>query len=324
MIKASPIIDKNIYHKLIYTEIKNLLDRILFNPIIAIAQGTDINNASSAQLITALKTGKITYAENYFTGKFNAAIGLELRRIGANWDKSRKAYFLAQGNIPTDIKIAIAQGKSLIQEKISKINQVLDNLQKTNAVPGINFDVQFASMLLDVDRQFKMTIPQDIGIPMTLTPFMRESIRREYTENLNKYIKDLTVDSTERLREKVVENVQEGYRASNLLGVIAAERGVANRHGLFIAKQETSIMISTYRDSRYKEAGVVRYIWSTSGDSRVRHDHKILDGKKFFFNNPPVTNQSTGAKNNPGFDYGCRCVAIPLLEDDIEIKYGTR
>ena len=330
MKRLNPVVDKNWYHGVIYQEIKRLLERILFEPIIQIAKyGANVNretlkNAPSNELIEALKTGKITYAENYFTGKFNARIGFELRKIGADWNKIRKAYFLAQGNIPTDIKIAIAQGSSVVKDKIAKINEILTGLQQTGSIPNIDFDTQFGSMLVDIDQQFKTTIPKDLGIPLTMSEFQKETIRREYTENLNKYIKDLTVASTERLRKKVIENVQEGYRASNLLGVIAAERGVADRHALFIAKQETSILIGTYRDSRYLEAGIVKYIWSTSHDSRVRHDHKILDGKIFYFNNPPVTNQATGAKNNPSFDYGCRCQAIPILNEDKEIQYGNK
>jgi SPP1 gp7 family putative phage head morphogenesis protein len=324
MLKAQPIPDKDIYHQLIYREIKELLDEMLFIPILKITRAQSVKNAPSKALIEALRLGKITYAENYFTGKFNAAIGLELRKMGADWNKVRKAYFLAQGNIPTDVKIAIAAGNSLIQEKITEINKQLTFLQQTGNIPEINFDVQFAGMLIDIDKQFKTTIPEDIGIPMTLSTLQRETIKREYTENMNKYIKDLTVDSIERLRKKVIENVQEGYRASNLLGVIEAERGVADRHALFIAKQETSLMVSTYRDSRYQEAGIRRYLWSTSHDERVRPDHKKLDGKTFSFNQPPITDSRTGARNNPGYDFGCRCVAIPILDDDVEIKYGKK
>jgi SPP1 gp7 family putative phage head morphogenesis protein len=324
MRKIQPIRDRADYHLLIYREIKALLDRILFEPVLAIATGKNLENAPSKELLTALRSGRITYAENYFTGKFNAAIGLELRKLGADWNKVRKAYYLPQGNIPTDVKIAIAQGLSDIQSKIAKINEHLTDLQKTGAVPDIDFNTQFAAMTIDIDKQFKSTIPKDLEMPMTMTAFQKEAIRREYVENLNKYIKDFTVDSTERLRKKVIENVQEGYRASNLVGVIEAEHGVASRHALFLAKQETSLLVSTYRDSRYQEAGVRRYLWSTSHDSRVRHDHKVLDGKTFFFNDPPVTNQSTGAKNNPGYDFGCRCVAIPILEDDEEIRYGKK
>jgi SPP1 gp7 family putative phage head morphogenesis protein len=319
MIKLIPVKDRAIYHQIIYKEIKELLDRILFNPIIAIARGS-LENDISSQLITALRTGKITYAENYFTGKFNSAIGLELRKIGATWDKGRKAYYLPKGDCPVNVKIASAQGLSEIQTKIDKIKEHLSNLNKSNAIESIHFDSQFEGILLDIDKQFTTTVPKDIGLPMTMTVFQREAIKREYTENLNKYIKDMTIKSTERLREKVIENVQEGYRASNLMEIILAQKGVSDRHALFLAKQETSLMVSTYRDSRYKESGITEYVWSTSHDSRVRPDHKKLDGRRFKFSEPPVTDSSTGQKNNPGFDYGCRCIAIPILQTDKYVR----
>lgn len=321
MLKAPPIIDKNIYHTLIYREIKALLDRILFDPIIAIAQSKLFENAPSSALITALQSGNITYAENYFTGKFNAAIGLELRRIGASWNKLRKAYYLTQEQLPTEIKIAAAKGTSLIRAKIAKINERLDYLQTTGSIEPINFSAQFAGILIDIDKQFKSTMPTDIGLPMTLTPFMRSSIELEYTNNLNKYIVDMTRESTMRLREKVFENVSEGYRASNLMGVIESEQGMSHRHAKFLAKQETSLLVSAYRDSRYKEAGVNEFIWSSSHDERVRPLHRQLNGHKFSYNKLPIIDERTGETGTPGQAYGCRCVAIPVLDTD---KYVTR
>lgn len=324
MLKAQPIRDRAEYHALIYLEIKELLDRILFDPILAIATGKNIENAKTTELITALRSGMITYAENYFTGKFNAAIGLELRKLGADWNKVRKAYYLPQGNIPIDAKIAIASGLSDIKSKIAKINEHLTDLQKTGAIPDIDFNAQFAAMTMDIDKQFKQTIPKDLEIPMTMTVFQKEAIRREYVENINKYIKDMTIDSTERLRKKVIENVQEGYRASNLLGVLTAEHGVADRHALFLAKQETSILVSTYRDSRYQEATIDEWIWSSSHDSRVRPLHKKLDGHKFNYTDKlPIIDERTGQKGTPGQAYGCRCQLIPLLKTDKYIKLGT-
>lgn len=324
MIKVQPIRDRADYHLLIYREIRELLDKILFDPILDIASGQNIQNAPSKELLIALRSGRITYAENYFTGKFNAAIGVELRKIGASWNKVRKAYYLPQGNVPTDVKIAIAQGLSDIKSKIAKINEHLTNLQKTSAIPEIDFNTQFAAMTIDIDKQFKQTIPKDLEIPMTMTAFQKEAIRREYVENLNKYIKDMTVDSTERLRKKVIENVQEGYRASNLVGVIQAEHGVADRHALFLAKQETSLLISTYRDSRYQEATINEWIWSSSHDSRVRPLHRKLDGHKFNYTDKlPIIDEKTGQKGTPGQAYGCRCQLIPLLKTDKYIKLGT-
>ena len=84
-------------------------------------------------------------------------------------------------------------------------------------------------------------------------------------------------------------------------------------------------MVSKYRQIRYEDVGIRRYMWSTSGDVRVRHDHKELNGKIFYFDNPPITDKATGARNNPGEDFGCRCVAIPVMSgrDVLEREYAT-
>ena len=324
MIKLSPIKEKDSYYKLIYQQIKKLIDIILFNPILVIADSKEIQNAISNELQTALFKGTITYSDNYFTGKFNAKIGLELRKLGAQWNQSRKSYFLAKEKVPTDIKVTIAKSNSILQEKVAKINKVLDGLQKTGTTPNINFEKEFAEILLDIDKQIRTSVPKDIGIPLTLTEFQKESIRREYTENLNRYITKMTVDSTIRLREKIQENVSQGYRASNLLDIIHAQKGVTDRHALFLAKQETSLMTTAYRDARYKEATITEWIWSSSHDSRVRPSHRKLDGHKFnYTNNLPIIDEKTGEKGTPGQAYGCRCRLIPLLDTDKYIKLGT-
>lgn len=316
MLKAPPILDKDIYHRLIYTEIKALLNRLIFDPLFAIIHDKSFENAPSSALITALKNGNIAYGDGYFTGKFNAALGLELRKLGASFNKLRKAYYLPQEQIPTNIKIAIASGNSMLKAKVAAINKRLDYLNTTGRIETINFSAQFAGILVDMDKQFKNTMPVDIGIPMTLTPFMKSAIEKEYTDNLNKYIKDMTVESTQRLREKVFQNVSQGYRASNLGPVVEAERGMSMRHALFIAKQETSLLVSTYRDSRYKEAAVDEWIWSSSHDERVRPLHRKLNGQKFSFNNLPIIDERTGERGTPGQAYGCRCTMIPLLKGE--------
>lgn len=322
MIKIKPIRDKNIYHKLIYREIKAMLDRALFDSLMSIAETSTIDNSTFKELLTALRKGEVAYSNGYFTGRFNSAIGLQLRSMGATFDRRKKAYYLTEDKIPAEAKIAIARGIADTQEKINAVKRKLDSFQKSGSVPNINFSKQVEGITIDLDRQFRTTVPKDIGLPMTTTDMQKQAIREGYTENLNLYIQKMIIESTERLRGKIVEHVEEGGRAADLVSLIQAQRGVTDRHALFLAKQETSILVSTYRDSRYREAGIDKYIWSTSHDSRVRHDHKILDGKRFKFNEPPITDSATGARNNPGYDYGCRCIAIPLLEDDNPVKYS--
>jgi len=80
-----------------------------------------------------------------------------------------------------------------------------------------------------------------------------------------------------------------------------------------IARQETSLFVSKYREERYTGAGITEYIWSTSKDQRVRPDHAALDHQVFSWDSPPVTDRATGKRNNPGADFGCRCLALPVI-----------
>lgn len=69
-------------------------------------------------------------------------------------------------------------------------------------------------------------------------------------------------------------------------------------------------------DKQQQDAGVQEYIWSDSGDSRVRSGHHRLNGKKFRWDDPPVVDERTGRRCHPGEDFQCRCVAIPVFDID--------
>jgi SPP1 gp7 family putative phage head morphogenesis protein len=68
--------------------------------------------------------------------------------------------------------------------------------------------------------------------------------------------------------------------------------------------------------TRMQRVGVTRYRWSTSRDVRVRADHAALEGTMQTFSDPPVVDQRTGRRANPGVDFQCRCVAIPVFDND--------
>jgi SPP1 gp7 family putative phage head morphogenesis protein len=101
---------------------------------------------------------------------------------------------------------------------------------------------------------------------------------------------------------------------------IRNEYNVTRNRAKFLSRQETSLLVSKYREENYREAGIVYYRWSTSNDQRVRHDHRELNGNIFRFDEPPVVDQKSGRRGNPGEDFSCRCIAIPLLS--YQIKRG--
>lgn len=90
--------------------------------------------------------------------------------------------------------------------------------------------------------------------------------------------------------------------------------GASKAKAKFLARQETSLLMSKYQEERFKDLGITHYKWSGADDQRERPDHKLLNGKIFRFDDPPVTNRSTGAKNNPGEDFNCRCIAIAIVD----------
>ena len=65
---------------------------------------------------------------------------------------------------------------------------------------------------------------------------------------------------------------------------------------------------------RAVNTGHTRYIWQTAGDQRVRDTHRVLNGKIFDFNNPPIIDE-LGNRGNPGEDYQCRCIARIILSE---------
>ena len=74
-----------------------------------------------------------------------------------------------------------------------------------------------------------------------------------------------------------------------------------------LTRDQTSKLVGELNQARQEQVGITAYIWSTSGDGRVRPTHRDNDGLTFLWSSPPPT---TG---HPGHDVQCRCVALAVL-----------
>jgi SPP1 gp7 family putative phage head morphogenesis protein len=156
---------------------------------------------------------------------------------------------------------------------------------------------------------------KNILVMPRLTDSEREKIADEYTLNLTRYIQTFTEKEIVNLREKIEKNVMSGSRYESIIQSIKRSYGVSQNKAKFLARQETNLMMSSFKAARYQSAGVEEYIWTTVVGSKnhpVRPMHKALDGKIFRFDSPPITSQD-GQRNNPGEDFGCRCTARPIV-----------
>ena len=268
-----------------------------------------LHNAKS-DLIKAILSGRVQYVNNHFEGVFSAKISGEIRAEGGRWDKKRKHWYILSHQLPYDVQLAIGQARDRMSEIKRRIDNHLAELGRLNEQkPRYTLEPSIKKIVQGLESDFERTI-EDFTIAPELTPEMAESIAKNYTDNLNLYINGWTDKSIKRLREKVQQNAFNGFRSSELAKMLMKDYQISKNKADFLARQETSLLMSKFREERYKSVGVQKYRWSTAGDTRVRPEHKALNGKIFSWDNPPL---STGGKH-PGEDFGCRCVAIPILE----------
>lgn len=146
---------------------------------------------------------------------------------------------------------------------------------------------------------------------------------------------DLITSIPETMLDQVLEvleqNWNKGLRVEQLSDAIQERFSVSDSRADLIARDQTLKLNAQLGQTRVQAAGITRYMWSTSHDERVRGnpsglypnpsatgkttaDHFHLDGQIFEYANPPVVDERTGRRANPGEDYQCRCTAAPLLD----------
>lgn len=263
----------------------------------------------------ALAAGVIWYAHGVFTGTFNAAISRELRALGAR--RAGLGFALASEELPLVLRgvvaMSVQRSTTLHQAVLATLDTIETHLPEAPA--GLELTEVVDKITDDLQEQLVQSVSKVEGLPAPsqLPPGLPETLRETISVDTNRAIKNFSVEATQQLRAKVQASLAAGGRTDRLAKVIEAEFGVAQRKARFIADQETSLLVSKFREQRYRDLGAEEYVWDTSHDEKVRDDHRALDGKTFSWANPPITDRATGARNHPGEDFGCRCVARPKL-----------
>lgn len=221
------------------------------------------------------------------------------------------------------------QVKKLTEDISEKVDQAVDDfdLSKSadHAISEIDSGWKLSAKGLEVMpdlgpagqtalvKGFERTRAINIKSPGTkvgMVSVLEESTKRE--------VKVWAQEALARLRDQVDQNAEQGYRAAGLAQRIRDEYGVSKGRADLIARQETNNFMANYRGARAADAGLKRYQWACAGgargDGRTRKDHIALHGRIFYYAQPPVTDTRTGARNNPGQDFRCRCGDRPVIE----------
>jgi SPP1 gp7 family putative phage head morphogenesis protein len=177
-----------------------------------------------------------------------------------------------------------------------------------------------SNMLMDValrDEQTWQTIAKD------LSRGLREEIRNAPTGRVMRallneqvsLIQSIPIEAGQRVHKLTLEGLENSTRFTEIAKEIQRTEEVTASRAVLIARTETSRTATTLTQARAQAIGADSYIWRTSGDSTVRSDHKKLNGKIFRWDDPPIADEHSGTRANPGCIWNCRCFAEPIIPD---------
>lgn len=323
----APVPDQPRLFRGVEDQLKKIFFDVLFLPIIEklrVAQpaaaeklaGALRTNAGLDPLLEALRSGRVRYLNGEFVGKFNAAISKGLLSIGARFSKGRGVFALDAADVPPDVLVEAATANQRALGIHQAIVSALDETEARLDVVLAKSPVDATGAIVGVVKDFRK-VAVEIGVHPEIGDAARDRFAADYSDSLKLPIKNFTNKEIHELRQMVERNADAGARFDRLQAVIRARFDVSARKARFLAQQETSLFMAKYQQQRVGEAGVRRYRWSDSGDVRVRHDHRELNGRIFFYDSPPIVDRATGRRANPGEDFQCRCVAEPILDAEI-------
>lgn len=322
-IELTPIKESTEDYEEIEKKIIELLKKELYFPILGqIGINKKILKNAINPVVSAIQDGRITFSKGQFSGRFNASISKELKSMGARWDRKTGTWRIPQSSLPIDIRNAISVSEVRFTEKLSAIDKKLSEIIPEDISKRLHIAPQFDTALWKVEKSFKKSV-EKITVAPQLTDEQRERVSKEWENNMQLFVQKFTEEQIVKLRKDIKDSVFTGNRYESMTKTIQKNFGVTQSKAKFLARQETNLLMSKYKEVRYTSAGVKKYKWgcvkmphqSANGPyikGQVRHDHGILEGKIFSWDDPPVVNDK-GDRKNPGQDYNCRCFAIPIV-----------
>jgi SPP1 gp7 family putative phage head morphogenesis protein len=139
-------------------------------------------------------------------------------------------------------------------------------------------------------------------------------------------IESLPSQACTQIEQLSIQAVRSGTSWRSLAEEIQAKFGATEARAKLIAADQVAKLNGQLTQFRQQEIGVTEYEWSSAHDERVRHSHKVLDGKICKWDDDTVYREpgesewkprsSIGAvSKHPGQDYRCRCTGLPEMDN---------
>lgn len=303
-------------------QIAGILRREIYLPLIReLGARPDQLRNSYDDLIDAIMSGRIYYIDGRFQGQFDAATSREIRTRGGEWDRKNQWWDFPRSLLTMDMKSVIGASQSKFDEMARKLDRRLELIVPTEMVDKLKISKILDTTIWKVNKDFEANVRQ-VAIAPKLSPQARARISSEYSSNLVLSIRDFAAAEIKTLRTGIQSHLTAGGRYESIIKTIQDSYGVTQNKAKFLARQETNLLVSKFKETRYQEVGLHEYIWrcvhnpkDKSPDQHtlgnVRYYHGLLDGTTQSWQHPPQVSKNRHA--HPGCDYNCRCTACPIV-----------
>ena len=162
--------------------------------------------------------------------------------------------------------------------------------------------------LTELKQTFKVVLGIDY---MNFEPWLVNEITAFTKENIS-LIKTIPSQFFDQLEQQVLREIQAGTLTSEIASGIEKYYGATNKkakkRAALIARDQVNKFNGNLDMKRQMSVGIKKYIWVTSGDERVRPEHRARNGETFKWTQPPFD-------GHPGQPINCRCRAKPVFEE---------
>ena len=235
-----------------------------------------------------------------------------LRELSAEMDAAILDALRAEGIVRADAAdgdppFTRAQGRSAASRAAAAVRRVLRGKSFVARLQEISSATATASRKAWA-RQLKASLGVDLP---TAEPELGPVMTAFRDENVA-LIRSLAADKVTRVRA-ILDDAGAGTRVEEVAKSIRDMGEVTRSRAELIARDQVLKLNAEVTQRRHKAAGIVEFVWSTSRDERVRADHKVLEGKRYRYDDPPIVDRRRGTRGLPGIHFQCRCVAVPVI-----------
>ena len=186
-----------------------------------------------------------------------------------------------------------------------------------------------AAEMLESQRKILEKKPKAVA-KATPVPTAKSKTAAAWAKKNTALIKTLPEKGMTELNKIILDGWRTGETQASMAKKIQKLCGVSENKAKFWARDQMAKLNADMARERHMAAGVKEYVWSTSGDERVRGNpkgkypkakpsHYDINKKRCKYADPTVyKNNGEWAKRpanfpqvHPGYDFICRCVALP-------------